>query len=160
MIKRKITRSSKWKKGDKLCTMYSVRENDADMKMKFWFAGWNPFPCFHMMSTYEVIEKWMKENGWEMLQTGSIASFEKKEIDDETGEIKKVDTTVHHYNSLVKVPVPKVEYIRTTEIEKSIPELLKEGKKISAAKLYYKAMGVSLKEAVAAIDTMKAQMDL
>lgn len=55
--------TSIWKKDGKVCKVHSTWKKGST-NITFQFTGWNPFPCFSMMSTYPVVAKWLQDNGW------------------------------------------------------------------------------------------------
>jgi len=100
MKKTRVTYRSYWEKGNKKCIVVSESQTLANGKLgkakEFYFAGYNPFPCFSMMSTYDVVEKWMQDNGWNRT-SGSDVTFITDEICDETGEVYYQSKQVYHY---------------------------------------------------------------
>ncbi len=94
----KLIYTSTWKKEDKRCHITSekqIRQQGIDPAINpigtFTFAGHNPFPCYSMKSTYGVITRWMRENGWTRIKPQKMKVVYDV-IDDETGEII-ADTT-------------------------------------------------------------------
>lgn len=55
-----------WTKDNRICKVNSRAnyKNGHPDKIVFTFIGWNPFPCYSMVSTYPVVAKWLTENGW------------------------------------------------------------------------------------------------
>lgn len=61
---------------------YAVSEK----KLTAYFLGDNPFPCFHMTTTYSVLAAWLVGNGWKPCKTTVIVQITDT-INPETGEI-------------------------------------------------------------------------
>ena len=64
-----ISFESTWHKGSQWVTVRSIRSvlpnDDVETRSTFIFLGpHNPFPCYSMISTYEVIREWFISNGW------------------------------------------------------------------------------------------------
>ena len=142
---REICYVSEWTKGDKTCKVHSARK-DGNKKANVWFTGWNPFPCFAMETTATCVIKWLKANGWERKVNGSITMFNDT-IDEETGEVVDHTTTVYNY-----IPV--------TENKETIPELLRQGRRSHAVKVYRDITGCTLKEAIDYVDSVRGKMNL
>ena len=80
---------STWKKGNKRCKVRSTREfvsGCLNMISEISFAGDNPFPCYQMTSTFNVLAAWMLENGWTKEPGGQTITYYDV-IDDNTGEV-------------------------------------------------------------------------
>lgn len=85
------------------CKITSVYEGD---KLPvFSFSGYNPFPCYSMVASYNAVYNWMENNGWE--NVGKVTSiYHTDEIDSATGEVYY--TYVSRKEILV-TPKPKPE---------------------------------------------------
>lgn len=138
---------SRWSKENEICTVHSKRK-EGDKTARFWFTGYNPFPCFYMMSTYTCVSGWLEGNGWKKDNFQRV-SYTTDIIDDATGEILEHNCSV--YNTRV---------IREKAEEKTIPELIKAGRKVSAVKAYKGLTGCSLREAVVYVDLEKERLGL
>ena len=90
-----IVYTSTWTKGAKICTVHSERK-DGDRTARFWFTGWNPFPCFYMMSSAKIVTKWLVDNGWTREIRARISAT-LDVIDDCTGEILNHSVAVYNY---------------------------------------------------------------
>lgn len=73
----KVIIVSDWRKDGKICHVRSEKKMVEGVICPhlakvgtFTFTGYNPFPCYSMKSTFEVVSKWLYENGWE--KEGSI----------------------------------------------------------------------------------------
>lgn len=71
-----------------------------DNKGKFTFSGYNPFPCYEMISTFESVSAWLKANGWTQMIGGNQTIFYDV-INSITGEIIAETTETKIY-----IPVP------------------------------------------------------
>lgn len=58
-----ITCKSRWKKGDKNCTVFGTKNQNSD-DYTFVIRGWNPLPCKKFTGSYTILAKWLMENGW------------------------------------------------------------------------------------------------
>lgn len=109
----KVIFTSDWENDKKICHVHSKREIIRDIATgatyptsvaTFQFSGWNPFPCYSMHSTFGVVAKWMRENGW--MPNGNYSKeIYYETIDTETGEIllqekEKVITITHGENNV------------------------------------------------------------
>ena len=89
MKKSSETGICRWNNGEKRCTICSKRETTPKGKDKAWkvtFSGWNPFPCYSMVTTIDVLFNWLINNGWK-LEPGGTRTVTQTEIDDRTGEV-------------------------------------------------------------------------
>lgn len=111
-----IVYMSTWTKGNKLCNVRSERKY-GDRVARFWFSGWNPFPCFYMTSTAKIVTKWLVDNGWTREVRARI-SVTNDVIDDCTGEILDHSVTVYNYIPVREtVPEEELEQIEVCEDE-------------------------------------------
>lgn len=90
-----IVYTSTWTKGTKLCYVHSERK-DGDRTARFWFTGWNPFPCMYMVSTAKIVTKWLVDNGWTREIRARI-SRTNDVIDDCTGEVLDHSVSIYNY---------------------------------------------------------------
>lgn len=61
---KKIMCESRWHKGDKRCRIVGEKEfNDGDYTFRIY--GWNPLPCKSFVGSYEILARWLVEQGWE-----------------------------------------------------------------------------------------------
>ena len=80
-----ITSCSVWKREDgKQLKLFSRSERGNEKEKEFHFSGYNPFPCKRMISTFGIVENWLKANGWERVPGGFVSTRE--EFTDLTGE--------------------------------------------------------------------------
>lgn len=105
-----------WQKEDKICRIQSTQEGNGTPI--FVFRGYNPFPCFNMKSTFTIINKWMKENGWER-KPGGYKVVTIDEIDPETGELLWHSSTRETY---IPVEKPAEEKTFFVEVEANTKE--------------------------------------
>lgn len=104
-----VTITSDWEKDGKICHITSLKEvipwadghEKPEKYGKFSFTGYNPFPCREMRSTFVLIEKWMRENGWKRTHrvTKWISGYD---VDDRTGEYINRYDEIYHYIPVVK----------------------------------------------------------
>lgn len=110
MKKTTETGISCWKNGEKSCTVITKREMGDNAKNRYpnvykaTFNGWNPFPCYSMNTTIDVLFDWLYANGW-IMEVGGKRIVKVTEFDDDTKEIVSEKETitvwipVHSYNS-------------------------------------------------------------
>ena len=61
---KEITYISRWVKNGRRLTVYSNGKEGEKIKT-FTFSGpVNPFPCFSMKSTFDVLSSWLMNNEW------------------------------------------------------------------------------------------------
>lgn len=140
-----VVYTSKWTDGSHTCMVHSERKS-GERFAKFWFTGWNPFPCVYMESTYTIISEWLTAAGYKKAIQERV-SYTTDTIDSETGEI------IDHTN---------VVYITKAipETKETIPELLRQGNHASAVRLYRTLTNCSLKEAIDYVNSIKANLKL
>lgn len=88
-----VVYTSHWEKGNLSCTVHSERKS-GDRTARFWFTGYNPFPCFYMVSTATCITRWLRENGW-VQNHNSRVSYTTDTID-EWGDTIDHSVTVYY----------------------------------------------------------------
>jgi len=150
MKKEYMYATSAWKKDGNICNVHTTKEICGKRIADISFTGTNPFPCYSMKSTYGVVAEWLKENGWTKTETERITRVV-DQVDDTTGEVTS------HSSRTTETKV--VNVMPTPEPQKSIPELLKEGKFVASVKLYRNTMGCGLLEAKCAVERMRDQME-
>ena len=95
---KEITYISRWVKDGYGLTVFSNGKEGEKIKT-FTFSGpINPFPCFSMESTFEVLSGWLRNNGWKQ-----IPGYEKHVIThsvDYDGSVSS-ETIITKYVSLV-----------------------------------------------------------
>lgn len=140
-----VVYTSKWTNGNHTCMVHSERKS-GERFAKFWFTGWNPFPCVYMESTYTLISEWLTAAGYKKAIQERV-SYTTDTIDSETGEI------IDHTN---------VVYITKAipETKETIPELLRQGNRCGAVRVYRYITGCTLKEAIDYVDAIKANLNL
>lgn len=78
---------SRFKKGNKICHVRSEYDGDYTSSVgTFTFCGYNPFPCFSMITNYKTVSDWLIANGWEREKYYSFRKVEDS-YDNETGEV-------------------------------------------------------------------------
>ncbi len=113
-VENKIVYTSTWTKGTKLCRVHSERES-GDRVAKFWFTGWNPFPCMYMTSTAKCVTKWLIDNGWTREVCARI-SWTHNVIDDCTGEVLDHSVSVYSYIPVRETaPEEELEFVEVLE---------------------------------------------
>lgn len=112
-VENKIVYTSTWTKGTKICRVHSERK-DGDRTARFWFTGWNPFPCFYMMSSAKIVTKWLIDNGWTREIRARI-SRTNYVIDDCTGELLDHNVTVYNYIPVRETAPEEEELIEVLE---------------------------------------------
>ena len=88
---------SVWEKDGKRCRIYSHRKrvnhpNTCSIRV----TGDNPFPCYEMKTTFNVVRKWMEENGWKRNQWSRFTELV-TETNSETGELISMNNNVREY---------------------------------------------------------------
>lgn len=137
-----VTYMSTWTKEGKTCHVHSERKA-GDRTAKFWFRGWNPFPCMYMTSTATCVGNWLNSNGWKRIPNDRINIID-DDIDETTGEILNHSVLVYNF-------IPTRESEPATE---SIIDMVKAGKRTMAIKKYRELIGCSLKSAVNTVDAI------
>lgn len=142
-----VAYTSKWTDGNHTCMVHSERKS-GERFAKFWFTGWNPFPCVYMESTYTLISEWLTAAGYKKAIQERV-SYTTDTIDSETGEIIDHATAVY-----ITKAIP------ATETKETIPELLRQGRRSHAVKVYRDITGCTLKEAIDYVDSVRGKMHL
>ena len=95
-----VVMDSVWTKGNKCCRVISERDiiNSCLNKIsKISFTGDNPFPCYQMTSTFNVLAAWMIDNGWKR-EPGMRTTIYYEVIDSNTG---KTITTCKNVTNII-----------------------------------------------------------
>ena len=86
MVTRIYNYASKFTKDGKTCTVITTYRGTTRRTGEIAFGGWNPFPCFSMVSNYETVANWLIANGW-LREPYYYERYTEDSIDDETGEV-------------------------------------------------------------------------